>query len=151
MTENKEPSSLPELHCPSCGYSLAGLPDQGECPECQELYWKPILRKALEHKSRKPSTALLLFAPATVMIGLFLIGNRSVVSPFAFWLVPVALITSIASIARCHTYKSHRPRSAPMDKDDQHIATLGRVNIIILLFLLLIAAGPMLLLGACML
>ncbi|MEQ9459523.1 MAG: hypothetical protein RIG82_01040 [Phycisphaeraceae bacterium] len=27
--------------CPSCGYSLQGLPERGECPECGRTYFQP--------------------------------------------------------------------------------------------------------------
>ena len=146
----KQEAPPPSLNCPACGYSLDGLPDQGECPECGELYWKPILLKNKNYKQRKPPLALLYTSPAIIVVLIFLNAAGLFNPVLGFWLGATALVTSVISVAAASSYKSNRPRNGPIDSEDRHIASLGGANLIILLFVLFIASVPMLLVGACM-
>lgn len=146
----KQEAPPPSLNCLACGYSLDGLPDQGECPECGELYWKPILQRNKEYKLGKPHLTLLYASPAILIVTMLLAAFQLISFRNVTWLIPIVFIASLLSIIMCHDYKSKHPPNIPIDKEDRHIASLGGANLIILLFVLFIAAVPMLLVGACM-
>ena len=70
--------------CPSCGYNLSGLPDIGNCPECNTGYDQNVLRANLSLKRTKPSLILLCLPPSIMLVLAALVYANSPNDPYLF-------------------------------------------------------------------
>jgi len=74
-----EPGEQAALHCPSCGYDLAGLDGVGACPECGRalsvLDWE-MLRRGTKVPPSRPKAIALILAPHAcfqlLIVGIFI-------------------------------------------------------------------------------
>ena len=162
LMENPHPlfSRATEPTCPNCGFSLNGLPERGECPECGNSYnpsnaFAPIpppLSQALLHLS-----APIALAAIGVCFGIgFASSDRGTGGSFMF-----GLLWAVAGVG-CFVWGSWRATKLfgaiadarpPRAMSDSPTPALARIGMVLAFMATVCASGLFLILlfalGAC--
>lgn len=98
---NPIPPADLKLHCLKCGYNVTGLPSS-QCPECGTPFDLDELRRRPMHWSTpilgRGPVALMLFAPAVVLIALVQVFVRNDDSAVQLFFVLIGLSPLVALI-----------------------------------------------------
>lgn len=117
------------MSCPVCRYSLAGLPNQGNCPECDTPFNQSDLKASLYLKRWTPNLVYLGVAPAVAAVAILplvffrtAIGFQIVVQLCG--LIPALLLSTIVVAIELPVALQGLPPGIPKPRPAVRIAAI---------------------------